>query len=162
MKLSTSRHHCPLVAKSCPTLGDQWAAAYQVLCPPLSPRICSNSCPLSWWCHPTNSSSVARFSPCPQSFPESGSFLVSHLFPSGSQSIGAPVSASVIPTNIQGWFPLRLIGLISLLSKGLSGVFSSTTVWKHQFFSAQPSFGEGNGTPLPYSCLENPTGGGAW
>ena len=113
----------------------------RLLCPPLSPRICSNSCPLSRWCHPTNSSSVAPFSSCPHSFPESGSFLVSQLFPSGSQSIGAPVSASVIPMNIQGWFPLGLIGLISLLSKGLSRVFSSTTVWNHQFFSANLLYG---------------------
>ena len=101
-------------------------------CPPLSPRVCSNSCPLSQWCHPTISSSVTLFSSHSQSFPASGSFLVSHLFASGGQSIGASVSASVPPMNIQGWFPLGLTGLIFLLTKGLPRVFSSTTIWKHQ------------------------------
>ena len=90
-------------------------------CPSLSPRVCSHSCPLSHWCHPTVSSSVTCFSSCPQSFPVSGSFPMSWLFTSGSQSIGA--SASVLPMNIQGWFPLGLTGLISLLSKGHSRVF---------------------------------------
>ena len=94
-----------------------------------------NSCPLSCWCHPTISSSVAPFSSCPQSFPASGSFSVSRLVTSGGQSIGASVSASVLLMNIQGWFPLELTSLISLLSKGLSRVFSSTTVQKHQFWS---------------------------
>ena len=88
--------------------------------PSLSPGISSNACPLSQWCHPTTSSSVISFSSCLQSFPASGSFPVSWLFPSGGQSIGAPASASVLPMNIQGWFPLRLTDLISLLSKGLS------------------------------------------
>ena len=106
-------------------------------CPSLSPGVCSNSCPLSQWCNPTISSSIAPFSSCPQSFPVSGSFPMSWLFTSGGQSFGA--SASVLPMNIQGWFPLGLTGLISLQSKGLSGVLSSTTVWKHQFFGAQPS-----------------------
>ena len=96
-------------------------------------------CPLSWWCHPTISSSVAPFSPCPQFSPASGSFPVSWLFASGGQSIGAWAWASVLPMNIQDWFPLGLTGLISLLSKGLSRVFSSTTVQNHQFFGAQPS-----------------------
>ena len=105
-------------------------------CPSLSPRVYSNSCPLSQWCYPTMSSSAAPFSSCPQSFPASGSFPMSQLFPSGGQSIGA--SASVLPVNIQGWFPLGLTGLISLLSKGLSRVLSNTTIWKHQFFGAQP------------------------
>ena len=107
-------------------------------CPSPSTQGCSNSCPLSWWCHPTVSSSVAPFS-CPQSFPVSGSFPISQFFASGGQSIGASASASVLPMNIQGWFPLGLTGLISLLSKGLSRVFSSTTVQKYRFFSAQPS-----------------------
>ena len=102
-------------------------------CPSSSPRACSNSCPLSQWCHPTSSSSVAHFSSCPQSFPTSRSFPMS----SDGQSIGA--SASVLPMNIQDWFPLGLTVLISLVSKGLSRVFSSITVWRHQFFSAQPS-----------------------
>ena len=100
-------------------------------CPSLSPRVCSNSCPLSWWCHPTISSSVAPFYSSPQSF-QHQSFPISWLFASSSQSIGA--STSFLPMNIQ-----RLTGLIFLLSNGLSSVFSSTTVWKHQFFGAQPS-----------------------
>ena len=107
-------------------------------CPLPTPGACLNSCPLSRWCHPTISSSVAPFSSCPQSFPGSRSFPMNGLFASGGQSIRASASASVLPMNIQGWFPLGLIGLISLLSKGLSRVFSSTTVWKHQFFSRGP------------------------
>ena len=107
-------------------------------CPSPSHGVCSSSCPLSRWCHPTISSSVTPFSSCPQSFPASGSFLMSQLLASGGQGISASASASasVFPMNIQSWFPLRLIGLISLQSKGLSRVFSSTTVWNHQFFSA--------------------------
>ena len=85
-------------------------------CPSFSPRACSNSCPLGWWCHPTISSSVVPFSSCLQSFPASGSFLMSRLFSSGGQSIGASASASVLPMNIQNWFPLGLTGLISLHS----------------------------------------------
>ena len=104
--------------------------------PSPSPRVCSNSCPLSQWCHPTISYSVAPFSSWPQSFPASGSFQMSQLFTSGGQSIGA--SASVLPMNIQDWFPLGWPGWISLLSKELSTVLSSTTVRKHQFFGAQP------------------------
>ena len=95
-------------------------------CPSPSPGLCSNSCPSSWWCHPTISSSVAPFSLCPQCFPASGSFSVGLLFTSGGQSTGASASASVLPTNIQGWFPLGLTGLISLQSKELLRVFSST------------------------------------
>ena len=108
-------------------------------CSSLSSAICSNSCSLSWWCHPTISSSVVPFSFYLQSFPAWGSFPMSWLFAWGGQSIGASASASVLPMNIQNWFPLVLIGLISLLSKRLSKVFSITTVWKHQFFSTQPS-----------------------
>ena len=89
-------------------------------CPSLSPRDCSNSCPSSWWCHPTVSSSVARFSSYPQSFAGSGSFPVSQLFTSGDQSTGASASASVLPVNTESWFLLVLTDLISLLSKGLS------------------------------------------
>ena len=107
-----------------------WTAARQAF---LSPGACSNSCPSSQWCHPTISSFVAPFS-CPQSFPASGSFPVSRLFTSGGQNIGASASATVVSMNIQGWFPLGLTGLISLVSKALSKVFSSTTVQKHQFF----------------------------
>ena len=105
-------------------------------CPSPFPGTCSNSCPLSWWCHPTISSSVVPFSSCLQSFAASGSFPMSWLFTSGGQSIRA--SASVLPMNIQRWFPVGWTGLISLQSKGLSRVFSSTTVRRHQFFSAQP------------------------
>ena len=108
-------------------------------CPSLSLGVCSNSCPLSWWCHPTISSCVTPFSSCPQSFPASESFLVSQLFAPCGQSIGTTASASVLLMNIQGWFPLGLTGLISFLSKTLSRVFSSTTVWKHQFFGDEPS-----------------------
>ena len=98
----------------------------------------AQTCPLSWWCHPTISPSVAPFF-CPQSFPASGYFPVNWLFVSGGQIIETWASASVLPMNIQGWFPLGLTGLISLLSKGLPRVFSSITVRKHKFFSAQPS-----------------------
>ena len=108
-------------------------------CPSLSPRVCSNACPLSWWCHPTISSSVTLFS-CPQSFPASRSFSMNWLLASGGQTIGASASASVLPVNIQTWFPLGLTGLISLLSKGLSRIFFRTAVQKHEFFGAQPSF----------------------
>ena len=108
-------------------------------CSSLSPRVCSNSCPLSQWCHPTISSSVAPFSSCPQYFSVSGCFPMSRLYASGGQNIGASASASLLSMNIQGWFPLGLTCLISLLSKGFSRIFSSTTVWKHQFFGTQPS-----------------------
>ena len=96
-------------------------------CPLPASGTCSNSCPLCWWCHPTTSSSLVPFSSCPQSFPASGSSPMSQLFASGGQSIGVSASASVLPMNIQDWFPLELTGLISLLSKGLSQVFSNTT-----------------------------------
>ena len=104
-------------------------------CPPHLP-VCPSSCPLSWWCHPTILSSVALF--CLQSFPASGSFPMSWLFASGGQSIGASALPSVLPMNIQGWFPSGLTGLLSLLSKELSSVFSSITVQNNQFFGAQP------------------------
>ena len=107
-------------------------------CPSPSLRVCTNSCPLSWWCHPTISSSVILFFSCLQSFPSSGCFPISQLFSSDGLNIGASASASILPMNIQGWFPLGLTGLISLLSNELSKVFSSTTVWKHQSFSIQP------------------------
>ena len=108
-------------------------------CPSLYPGAYSNSCPSSRWCHPTISSSVTPFSSCPQSFPASESFPISWLFTSDHQSIGVSASASILPLNIQDWFPLGLTGLISLLFKGLSRAFSSITVWKHQFFGIQPS-----------------------
>ena len=103
------------------------------LCPSPTPRVYSNSCPLSRWCHPTISFCVIPFS-CLQSFPASGSFPISQFFASGGQSIGVSASASVLPMNIQDWFPLGWTGWISLQSKGLSRVFSNTTVQKHQFF----------------------------
>ena len=106
--------------------------------PSLSPWVSSTSCPLSQWCHPAISYSVIPLS-CPQSFPASGSFPMSWLFASGGQSIGVLASASVLPMNIQDWFPLGSTGWISFLSKGLLKVFSNTTVQEHQFFSAQPS-----------------------
>ena len=108
-------------------------------CPSPTPGVYSNSCPLSRWCHPTISSSVVPFSSHLQSFPASESFQISHFFSSGGQSIGASASASVLPMNIQDWFPLGWTGWISLQSKGLSRVFSNTTVQKHQFFSTQLS-----------------------
>ena len=107
-------------------------------CPSPSPRVCSNSCPLSQWCHPTISSSVTSFSSCLQSFPASGSFPMSQFFASGGQSIGVSASVSVLPMNIQDWLPSGLTGLI-LQSKGLSRVFSNATLQKHQFFCAQLS-----------------------
>ena len=113
-----------------------WTVAHQ---PYLSfiipPRVCSNSCPLSPWCHSTISSSVVPFSSCLQ-FSQHQSLFQCQLFASGGQSIRA--SASVLPLTIQGWFPLGLPGLISLLSQGFSRVFSSTTVWWNKFFSTQP------------------------
>ena len=117
------------------TLQPHWLQHTWLPCPSFSPGVCSNSCPLSQWCHPTVSSSVGPFFSCLQSFPASESIPMSWLFTSGGQSIGASVSASILPMNMQGWLPLVLTGLISLQSKGLSRVFSSTTVRKHQFFS---------------------------
>ena len=105
-------------------------------CPSPTPRACSNSCPLSQWCHPTISSSVVPFSSCFQSFPASGSFPMSQFFTSGGTSIGASALASVLPMNIQDWFPWGLTGLISLQSKGFSRIFSNTTVQKWQFFGS--------------------------
>ena len=108
-------------------------------CPSPTLGAYSNSCPSSWWYHPTISSSIVPFSSCLQSFRESGSFQMSQFFTLGSQSIGVPASASILPMNIQDWFPSGWTGWISLQSKGLSRVFSNITVQKHQFFSAQLS-----------------------
>ena len=114
-------------------------------CSSLFPGICSNSCPLSWWCYPTISSSIDSFSSCLQSFPASESFSMNRLFTSGGHIIGASASASVLPMNIQGIpslnIPLRLTGLISLQSKEFSRVFPSTTIQKHQFFGIQHLYG---------------------
>ena len=115
-------------------------------CPSPSPRVFPSSCPLNQWCHSTISSSVIPLFSCLQSFPASGSFPMKRLFTSGGQSIRA--SASVLPMSIQCWFSLRLTCLISLLSKGLSKVFSSTTVWKHHFFGALPSLRLGSWSTL--------------
>ena len=126
------RFSCSVVSDSLWTHGLQHA---RLPCPSLTPRACSNSCPSSLWCHPTISSFVVPFSSCLKSFPASGSFPMSQFLATGGQSIGA--SASVLPMNIQDWFPLGLTGWISLQSKRLSRVFSNTTVQKHQFFGAQ-------------------------
>ena len=128
---------CYSVTKSCPTLLDHWTAAHQALLSFTPPTVCSNSRPLSQWCHPTIFSFVIPFSSCLQSFPASGSFRMSQLFTSGGQSIGVSASASTLPMNIQGWFPLGWTGRISLQSKGLSRVFSS--IRTYQFFDTQPS-----------------------
>ena len=131
----------PVVSNSLRPHGLQLAS---LPCPLPSPEVCPSSCSLHWWCCPAISSSDTLFSFCPQSFPASGTFPTSCLFASGYQNIGVSASASVIPASVQGWFPLRLTGLI-LLSKGLSGVFSSTTVqrlsilWHSAFFTVQLS-----------------------
>ena len=114
-----------------------WTTACQASNPSPSPGACSNSCPLSQWCHPTISSSVIPFSSRLQSFPTSGSFPMSGFFASGGKKIGVSASASVLPMNIQDWFPLGWTGWISLQSQGLSRVFSNTTVQKHWFFGTQ-------------------------
>ena len=129
---------CYSVTKSCLTLRLHGLVQARFPYPLLSPGIFSDSCTLSWWRHPTISFSVTLFS-CPQSFPASRSFSVNQLFASGGQSIGASASSSILPMNIQGWFPLEFTALIFLLSRELSRVFSSITVQKHQFFYSQPS-----------------------
>ena len=121
---------------SCPVMSNSlWLHGLQdarIPCPSPFRGVCSNSCPLSWWCHTIILSSVVPFSSSLQSFPKSGSFLMSWLLTSCDQSIGASVSASVLPMNVQGWVPLDLTGLISLQSKGLPRVLSNTTVQKHR------------------------------
>ena len=131
---------CCLVAKLCLTL--LWPHGLQhtrLRCPSLSPRVCSSSCTQIWWCHPTISSSVAPLFSCPQSFTASGSFPMSQLFALGGQSIGASASASVLPVNIQGWFPLRLTDLISLQSKRVKSPLqhhnSNASILWHSAFS---------------------------
>ena len=114
-----------------------WKQHTRLSCPSPTLRACSNSCPLSQWCYPTISSTVNPVSSCLQSFTASGSFPMSQFFASGGQNIGVSASASVLPMNIQDWFPLGWTDLIPLQSKGLSRVFSNTTVQKHQFFSTQ-------------------------
>ena len=121
------------------SLWPHWLQHARSPCPSPTPGVYSDSCPLSWWCCPTISSSVVPFSRL-QSFPASGSFQINQLFTSGGQSIGVSASASVLPVNIQDWFPLGWTGLISFQSKGLSRVFSNTTGQKHQFFGVHFSF----------------------
>ena len=132
--------HSVSLQLSCSVVSDSatsWTAARQACLSITNSGACSDSCPSSWWCHPTIPSSVIPFYSCLQSFPASESFPISQFFASGGQSVG--VSASVLPVNIQDWFPLGLMGLIPLQSKGLSRVFSNTTVKKHQFFSTRLS-----------------------
>ena len=126
------------VTQSCLTLQPHELQHTRPPCAWPTPRVHPNPCPSSWWCHPTILSSVIPFS-FPQSFPASGSFQMSQLFASCGQSIGVSTSTSVLPMNTQDWFPLGWTGWISLQSKGLSRVFSNTTVQKHQFFGAQLS-----------------------
>ena len=135
MLLSSLQFHHSVMSDSLQPHGLQHS---RLPCPPTRGD-CSNSCPSNQWCHPTISSSVIPFSSCLQSFPASGSFPVSQFFTSGGQSIGVSGSTSILPMNIQDWFPLVLADWIFLQSKGLSRVFSNTTVQKHQFFGAQPS-----------------------
>ena len=121
-----------------------WPHGLRLPCPSLSPGVCSNSCPLSQWCHPTISSSVALFYSYPQSFPASGTFPMSQFFTSGGQSTGTSASASVFPVNIQGWFPLGLTGLTFVLSKGLSSLpqhhsLKASILWRSAFFMGQHS-----------------------
>ena len=116
-----------------------WTAARQASLSITNSGVHPNPCPLSRWCHPAISSSIVPFSSCPQSFPASGSFQMSQLFASGGQSIGVSASTSVLPMNTQGWSPSEWTGWISLQSKGLTRVFSNTTVQKHQFFGAELS-----------------------
>ena len=126
------------VAQSCSTLRRYGLQHARLPCPSPTPRAYWNSCPLNQWCHPTISPSVVPFS-CLQSFPASRSFPVSRFFESGGQNIGVSASAPVLPMNIQDWSTLGLTGLISLQSKGFSGVCANTTIQKHQFFGAQLS-----------------------
>ena len=140
--MSQTSIHSSSVQFSCSVVSDSAMHEPQHARPPRSsptPGVYPNSCPLSQWCHPAISSSVVPFSSCLQSFPALGSFPISQFFSSGGQSIRASASASVLLMNIQGWFPLGLTGWISLQSKGLSRVFSNTTVSKHQVFGTQLS-----------------------
>ena len=134
IKKAFSQFSCSVVSNS---LWPHWLQHARPPCPSPTPGVHPNPCPLNRWCHPIISSSVFPFSSCPQSFPASGSFQMSQLFASGGQSIGVSASASVLPMNTQDWSPLGWTGWISWQSKGLSRVFSNTTVQKHQFFGAQ-------------------------
>ena len=136
MELSSVQFSCSVMSDSLHPCVSQHA---RPPCPSPGPGVYPNSCPLSWWCHPAISSSVVPFSSCPQSLPASGSFPMSQLFAWGGQSIGVSASTSVLPINTQDWSPLEWTCWISLQSRGLSRVFSSTTVQRHQFFGTQLS-----------------------
>ena len=133
INVTSNQFSCSVVSDSLRPYGLQHT---RLPCPSPTPGAFSNSCPSCRWCHPTTSFCVIPFSSCLQSFPASGSFPMSWFFVSGGQSIGVSASASVLPMNTQDWFPLGWSGWISLQSKGLSGVFSNTTVQKHWFFGA--------------------------
>ena len=133
--ISSAQFSCSVMSNSLRPRELQHARLH---CQSPTPKACSNSCLLSWWCHQP-SHPVIPFSSCLQSFPASGSFPMNQFFTSDGQSIGVSASASVLLMNIQDWLPLGLTGLISLQSKGLSRVLSNTTVQKHQFFGTQPS-----------------------
>ena len=137
--LFAHRQSISSVAQSCLTLRPHGLQHTRVLCPSATTGACSNSCPWSQWCHLTISSSVVPFSSRFQLFLASGSFPISQFFTSGGQSIGVSASTSVLPVNVQNWFPLGWTGWISFQSKGLSRIFSNITVQKHQFFGAQLS-----------------------
>ena len=140
LNLKMEIYCCCSVSPSCLT---PWTAAHRLPFPSPTPRVCSNSCPLSWWCHPTTSSSIIPFSSCLQFFSASGSFPMSQLFASGGQIIGASASASFLPMNIQDWFPLGLTSLSFLQSKGLSRSFlqphslKASIFWCSAFFMVQ-------------------------
>ena len=136
MKFSSVQFSCSVVSDS---LWPQELQHSRPTCPSPTPKVYPNSCPLSQWCYLTISSSIIPFSSCLQSFPASGSFQMTQLFAWGGQSIGVSASTSVLPMNTQDWSPLGWTGWISLQAKGLSRVFSNTTVQKHQFFSTQLS-----------------------
>ena len=136
IQFSSDQFSCSVMSSSLQPHGLQHA---RLPCPSPTSDTCSNPCPSSCWCHPTISSSVVPFSSCPPSFSASECFQMSRLFASGSQRIGVSASTSVLPMNTQDWSPLGWTGWISLQSRGLSRVFSNTTVQKYQFFSAQLS-----------------------
>ena len=136
VQISSVQFRCSVVSDSLRAHGLKHA---RPPCPSPTPKVYSNSCPFSQWCHPTISSSAVPFSSCLQSFPAPESFPMSQFFTSGGQSIRVSASTSVLPMNTQDWFPLRWTGWISLQSKGLSRVFSNTTVQKHQFFNIKLS-----------------------
>ena len=145
------------VSQTCQTLRPHDLRHTRLPCPSSTTRACSNSCPLSQWCHPTISSSVIPFSSCFQSFPSSGSFQMSKLLASGGQSIGVSASTSAFPKNTQDWSPLGWTGWISLQSKGLSRVFSNTTVQKHQSTAGHTHWGNQKGKRHVYPNVHRST-----